>query len=279
MALGATLLGGCASIVGVDDVSLWDAGTLDAGSKDGSMQGSDDATTNADGSDSANDTVADEGEGSADRADSETETSPSDEGGNLSMDAGPDSDGSPVDAAPVVDACVRSSQAAACPNFNCSTVDDPCGNTISCGTCPAPETCGTGSANLCWLVEAGCSPKARYTVLDTGNGANGSGSGLVHDSTTGLTWMRFYYTPASSTQAEDQADAYCQSVGMRLPTESEALAISGANGDACAWPQGWDTWTSSTASGGFGWYDIGAGGQVNVGYVTNYNDVICVTGN
>jgi hypothetical protein len=40
-------------------------------------------------------------------------------------------------------------------NFNCGTAGDGCGNTLDCGTCTTPQTCGgAGSPNRC-----GCKPK------------------------------------------------------------------------------------------------------------------------
>jgi hypothetical protein len=39
---------------------------------------------------------------------------------------------------------------------NCGVVDDGCGNTISCGTCVGPETCGgSGLVNVCVLPDGG----------------------------------------------------------------------------------------------------------------------------
>src|SRR5439155_16522450 len=39
----------------------------------------------------------------------------------------------------------------------CGTIGDGCGGTLSCGSCPAPYTCGGGGiANQCGCVPAAC---------------------------------------------------------------------------------------------------------------------------
>ena len=81
----------------------------------------------------------------------------------------------------------------------------------------------------------------RYSVLTTST---------VHDNVSGLTWQRAEttYTGANSQGAQYTqpiAQAYCAAQGMRLPTQAEALGISGINSASCAFPLPWSTWTSS----------------------------------
>ena len=80
----------------------------------------------------------------------------------------------------------------------------------------------------------------RYTV-------NSSNSSLVTDNLTSLTWTRTIQTdtaPGSQFTGVNAA-AYCSSINMRVPTESEALSISGNNNASCALPGAWSTWTST----------------------------------
>ena len=81
----------------------------------------------------------------------------------------------------------------------------------------------------------------RYTVLN---------SASVLDNVSGLTWQRAEttYTGADAQGAQYTqpiAQAYCTSQGLRLPTQSEALGISGVNSATCAFPLPWSTWTST----------------------------------
>jgi beta-galactosidase len=81
----------------------------------------------------------------------------------------------------------------------------------------------------------------RYTVLD---------ASTVHDNVSGLTWQRSEttYTGANAQGAQytqDIATKYCSSQGMRLPTQAEALGISGTSSAVCAFPLPWSTWTST----------------------------------
>jgi beta-galactosidase len=83
-------------------------------------------------------------------------------------------------------------------------------------------------------------PNERYTV-------NSSNSSLVLDNLTGLTWTRTIETDtATGSQFTGvSAAAYCASINMRLPTQAEALGISGNNDAACAVLGTWSTWTST----------------------------------
>jgi hypothetical protein len=80
----------------------------------------------------------------------------------------------------------------------------------------------------------------RYTV-------NSSNSNLVTDNLSGLTWTRTIETDTTpgSQFTGVNAVTYCTSLGMRIPTEPEALGISGSNNATCAFPGAWSTWTST----------------------------------
>jgi hypothetical protein len=70
---------------------------------------------------------------------------------------------------------------------------------------------------------------------------------LVVDNLLGLTWTSTVKTnPAVGSQFTGvDAAAYCSSIGMRLPTQAEALDISGINNSSKAFPGAWNTWTST----------------------------------
>jgi hypothetical protein len=118
--------------------------------------------------------------------------------------------------------------------------------------------------------------EGRYLVLDPGTSEdNGDGTGTVRDTRTGLTWMRKAYRP-SQTQA--QAQAYCQSKGMRLPTKEEAMGIAGKNYDItrCAFPYFWRTWTSTPAGSGVAWYILSGGAESLFKVDFAVHQVLCV---
>ncbi|WP_446743421.1 malectin domain-containing carbohydrate-binding protein [Silvibacterium acidisoli] len=83
-------------------------------------------------------------------------------------------------------------------------------------------------------------PTERYTV-------NTSNPNLVTDNLTSLTWTRTIETDtaAGSQFTGVSAQNYCASISMRLPTQSEALGISGVNNASCAFRGTWSTWTST----------------------------------
>ena len=115
----------------------------------------------------------------------------------------------------------------------------------------------------------------RYTI-------NSSNSSLVTDNQSGLTWTRTVQTdtePGSQFTGVD-AQNYCTSLSMRLPTQSEALGISGVNNANCAFPGVWSTWTStvdpddSTKSAVVN-FDGTSAYQVTVNYP---GETLCVSG-
>ncbi len=80
----------------------------------------------------------------------------------------------------------------------------------------------------------------RYTV-STAN------PNLVLDNLLGLTWTRTVQTDTAAGSQFTGIDAanYCSAQKMRLPTQAEALSISGNNNASCAFPGTWNTWTST----------------------------------
>ena len=76
------------------------------------------------------------------------------------------------------------------------------------------------------------------------------GTSQVLDNISGLTWQRgeTTYTGANAQGAQYTqliAQNYCSSQSMRLPTQAEALGISGTSSASCAFPLPWSTWTST----------------------------------
>ena len=62
---------------------------------------------------------------------------------------------------------------------NCGTMDDGCGNTLSCGECPGPTTCGGGGTpNVCGYA-ATCPANADYCGRSTGAIDFACGSGCT----------------------------------------------------------------------------------------------------
>ena len=80
----------------------------------------------------------------------------------------------------------------------------------------------------------------RYT-LSTAN------TNLVLDNLLGLTWTRTIQTNTATGSQFTGIDAanYCSTLQMRIPTQAEALSISGTNNASCAFPGAWNTWTST----------------------------------
>ena len=155
----------------------------------------------------------------------------------------------------------------------CSTGSDPMPkDQETAGTTGGTGTGGTGTGGT--GTGSGC-PGGRYVVLDAGVGPR-DGSGQVKDTSTGLVWDRFPYDDQGNYLTQAQAIAYCQGKGARLPTKDEALGISGVSYDACAWPGGWYTWTSTSAGAGLAWHVVYSGStfQVDVGNVSHH--ALCV---
>ncbi len=85
-----------------------------------------------------------------------------------------------------------------------------------------------------------CTATDRYTV-------NTSNPNLVTDNLTGLTWTRTVMTDTTpgSQFTGVNAQTYCAGINMRLPTQAEALSISGVNNNTTAFSGTWSTWTST----------------------------------
>jgi beta-galactosidase len=83
-------------------------------------------------------------------------------------------------------------------------------------------------------------PTERYTI-------SSANTNLVMDNVLGLTWTRTIQTDTAvgSQFTGVSAVAYCNSINMRIPTETEALGISGNNNASCAFKGSWSTWTST----------------------------------
>jgi beta-galactosidase len=96
----------------------------------------------------------------------------------------------------------------------------------------------------------------RYTTVPAQAGTwNSTIAGLpsgpfvptVVDNVTKLTWQQYVTTfPTQGAQfTQPIAAQYCTSVGMRLPTQTEAQTIASNNYASCAFPNPWTTWTST----------------------------------
>jgi hypothetical protein len=279
------VLQGCASLISINDVSQWEppeaGGSPDAMNDvsqvavDGADVTSTDVTS-ADATDGGLDSASD-GDSAGDDADT-SETSVMDSSFDVAetlSESDALADTGPADAP--MEVCTPIATSVACAGANCGTIDNGCGTPISCGNCGSYETCsGDGGPSLCQVEEdGGCTPSARYVILDPGNGVGGSGTGLVRDNSTGLTWTRFDYTEPNAGEPEGETDCMNVNINMRLPTETEALGIAGSNQDSCAWPAGWDTWTSTVVDP-YGWYVVTSGGSIDDGYISNYGDILCV---
>ncbi len=100
----------------------------------------------------------------------------------------------------------------------------------------------------------------RYTTVPAQSGTyNSTIAGLpsgpyvptVIDNVTKLTWQQYVTTfPTQGAQfTQPIAAQYCTSVGMRLPTQTEALTIASNNYASCGFPNPWTTWTSTGVAG------------------------------
>lgn len=116
----------------------------------------------------------------------------------------------------------------------------------------------------------------RYTVIDASK---------VRDNLTGLTWQRSEttYTGANAQGAQYTqpiAQSYCSSQTMRLPTQDEALSISGTNWASCAFPLPWSSWTSTMQPGDANRAAfVASTGSSTWQLATNFpGSVVCTTG-
>ncbi|MEI9982057.1 MAG: beta-1,3-glucanase family protein [Aliidongia sp.] len=116
-------------------------------------------------------------------------------------------------------------------------------------------------------------PSERYTVLSPST---------VLDNASHLTWQRQQYTltQAGAQFTQPLAASYCSGIQSRLPTQSEALAISGASAAQCAFPQGWNTWTSTPypPNSSFA-YTVSSSGTSNFAVADNFPGwALCTAG-
>ena len=120
-------------------------------------------------------------------------------------------------------------------------------------------------------------PAGRYEMLVTGTEeCVNDGSGRVKDTTTGLVWNRYVYRDPVTGLTQARAGSFCQDQGGRLPTKDEALAITGAHWNSCAWPCYWTTWTSTCDDLGAGWHVMTDGRFFTYDPAGEYTDVLCV---
>jgi hypothetical protein len=107
-------------------------------------------------------------------------------------------------------------------------------------------------------------------------------SALVKDNQSGLTWQRAETTfPDQGAQfTQPIAQSTCATAGMRLPTQAEALGITGASSASCAFPLPWSTWTSTAdPTDATRAFFVSYTGQVTSQVATNYpGGVVCTSG-
>ncbi|HEX3766279.1 MAG TPA: discoidin domain-containing protein [Kofleriaceae bacterium] len=113
----------------------------------------------------------------------------------------------------------------------------------------------------------------RYTVLS---------STLVKDNVSGLTWQRAEttFTDQGAQFTQPIAQSTCASASMRLPTQLEALGISGDSSAACAFPLPWSTWTSTAdPNDATRAFVVSYTGQATSQVANNFpGGVVCTTG-
>jgi hypothetical protein len=125
-----------------------------------------------------------------------------------------------------------------------------------------------------------CGPApARYTLLTDAGVVGDAGVGLVRDNTTGLVWMTSSVGgEQSQEQTQTLAAGYCAGLGMRVPTESEALGIAAASYASCAFAQ-WSTWTSTASPQPGDAWTVDFLGDTSAQLADNFpNAVLCVRG-
>ena len=114
----------------------------------------------------------------------------------------------------------------------------------------------------------------RYTISDDQN--------TVRDNLSGLTWRRFNFTLADQGAqfTQPMAQAYCEGIGMRLPTQAEALAISAVSYASCGFPNPWNTWSSTPVPNQDGFaYFVSSAGASTPGIIDNSPGwALCVLG-
>jgi flavin reductase (DIM6/NTAB) family NADH-FMN oxidoreductase RutF len=75
-------------------------------------------------------------------------------------------------------------------------------------------------------------------------------------------------------QSAAKASEYCKTQGMRLPTATEMIGITGANHDSCVFPCSWFAWTSSSDSGKM--LVVQDSGAMAEDVPSDNHDVLCV---
>jgi len=104
----------------------------------------------------------------------------------------------------------------------------------------------------------------------------------VVDNLTKLTWQQYVttFTQQGAQFTQPIAASYCASLGMRLPTQAEALTVAGSNYASCAFPNPWTTWTSTAVTGESGRaYFVSSAGVSSSQIVDNSPGwALCVSG-
>ena len=131
----------------------------------------------------------------------------------------------------------------------------------------------------------------RYTVQPAASGTyvstiDGLPSGpfvpTVVDNMTKLTWQQYATTFAQQGAQFTQpvAASYCTSIGMRLPTQAEALSVAAGNYASCAFPNPWTTWTSTPVpnESGRAYFVSSAGVSSSQIIVNSPGWALCVSG-
>jgi fibronectin type 3 domain-containing protein len=154
----------------------------------------------------------------------------------------------------VLNGCTPLTVAQACTNLgkNCGNVPDGCGNTLSCGSCTSPATCGgTGVANVCGTA---CTPKTQCTNPSTDCGVETDGCG----GTIQCTHICSGTTPDCGGDKTNPNTCAADSVAPSPPTSltsanvtsgSVGLQFSGASDDESI--ASYQVWRASTCTGTF----------------------------
>jgi len=102
------------------------------------------------------------------------------------------------------------------------------------------------------------------------------------DNVSKLTWQQYVTTfPQQGAQfTQPIAASYCASVGMRLPTQNEALTVAANNYASCAFPNPWTTWTLTPVPGedGRAYFVSSAGVSSSQIIVNSPGWALCVSG-
>ncbi|MBN2529123.1 MAG: hypothetical protein JXR76_22225 [Deltaproteobacteria bacterium] len=92
----------------------------------------------------------------------------------------------------------------------------------------------------------------QFIVVDAGSGKCDDGTGVVFDRNTNVTWMRTINMPLDGL-SWPEADEFCRSKGMRLPSPNMVWNITQSERFKEAFPCEWESWTTlAVCDGGWG---------------------------